>query len=123
MIINSGQVFIRNSIAVIQIFFHDENGVVVIPLEDSVKWDLTTKTDFDITPEVINDRKDVAADSASGLRVVLTGNDLDFLQQEYRDKRVNRVLTISYLYDSNNGSDLPGIIQYEFEIENVYNSV
>lgn len=120
MIIESEEVLVKNGTSILTILLKDENDVAVVPVSDSVKWNLINRPKYGETPTVINNRSNVAIASASTLNITLSGSDLSFLTTELSNKQVRRILIISYLYNSANGNNLSDKVQYEFKIENTY---
>lgn len=89
--------------------FTDEDGDAATPT--SITWSL-----FDDRGEVINSRSNVAvATPASSVNIVLTGDDLSI-----GSNGAYRQIVLSWVYDSDLGSDLVGRQVATFEIENIF---
>ncbi len=92
--------------------FTDEEGAAVVP-NSGLKWHLTN----DKGKIVINSRSDQAISSASSVSIVLSGDDLAFLND--RNDTEGRVLTIEGTYDGSLGVDLPLVAECIFTVYNM----
>lgn len=105
----------------IEVSFVDEEDVALTP--NTITWTLTNRPHRGLAPTVVNGREDVAvAVPSSTITVVLSGDDLTFLDDSGEDEQVlvERVFTVEYAYDSTLGSDLPGKAQYIFALERLF---
>lgn len=92
--------------------FKDANGEGVTP--SSATWTLT-----DTSGTVINSREAVAISSlAASVDVVLSGDDLA-ISSGFDGVAEERVLTVEYVYDSDEGTDLPGKGECRFFIDSL----
>jgi hypothetical protein len=90
--------------------FTDENGDPVIP--DSVAWSLV-----DSTGTVINSLADQSETPASTVTIVLSGDDLQLLDQSNASEL--RYLEISAVIDTDLGDNLPLKDRAEFKVINL----
>jgi len=88
--------------------FLDETGASVTP--SSATWTLTDRA---IPPNVINNRTAVTATPGTSIAVLLRGDDLALLPGG--DNR--RALLLEWVYDSSNGTGLPGKDVLYFEVQ------
>jgi hypothetical protein len=105
----------------IQVTFVDEDDVALIPT--AITWTLTNRPPRGEAPTVVNGREDESVSvPASVITVVLSGNDLSFLDSAGEDEAVlvERVFTVEYVYTSDLGSGLPGKAQYIFALERLF---
>ena len=84
---------------IIQATFKDEDDVAVIPNAGLI-WSLTDKDGT-----VINSREDVSIVSASTINIVLSGDDLQIVDQDCSEEE--RRVIVEGAYDGSLGSDLP----------------
>ena len=111
------EVFPEEGTRVISCSFTDEDGNAVTP--DSIAWTLTKRKKYQgDTASIINSREGVSETPASTIYIVLTGDDLALLTAEAEEAFVERVLSVSYVYDSTYGNNLTNKAQYVFRIEN-----
>lgn len=115
----ASETFPQKGVRTIPVTFTDEAGNLVIP--NSVFWTLTNRpSDWEETPVIVNSKELVeVTDLASIINITLEGNDLDFIAGE-TGSLVNRVLSVSYQYDSDLGDGLDDKIQYLFTVERMY---
>lgn len=106
MVETLSEVAVERSTYVVTISFYDEDDNPVVP--SSVTWTLTDEDGV-----VINDREDVVATPATSLEMVLSGLDLAVSGQV----TATRILTVSGVYDSDAGSDLPLRAHVRFSVE------
>lgn len=92
--------------------FSDETGSTVVP--SLVTWSLT-----DSEGNIINDRKDVVVGISSSVTIVLYGDDLKVLPNDNYERK----LTISAVYSSSLGDDLPLNDELTFYINDLVNIV
>lgn len=101
----------EKSTFIIVVSFKDEDGDAETPT--SVTWTLT-----DSDGNIINSRQDVSIAAASTINVVLSGDDLQIVNENVSSP-VSRILTIKAVYNSTLGNDLPLKEQIEFSINNL----
>jgi hypothetical protein len=90
--------------------FTDENSVAVVP--DSVTWSLV-----DDAGTVINSLTDQSESPAATVTIVLSGDDLQLLDQDNASEQ--RYLEISAVIDTDLGSNLPLKDRAEFKVINL----
>ena len=101
---------VEKSTFAVQCDFTDEDGDAVTP--DSVSWSLV-----DPDGNVINSLSDQSETPASSVTIVLSGDDLQLLNQYYDYE--TRYLEVSAVYDSDIGNNLPLKDRAEFRVINL----
>lgn len=115
------EVFPEKGVRIVQVVFKDEDGNVVVPNPNTIKWTLTDRpTKRGEVTSVINSRELVAIASASTVNIVLEGSDLALQSSESALEHVSRVLTVQYQYDSSLANNLDDKAEYIFQIRNMY---
>lgn len=103
---------IEGSTYAITVTFRDDEGALVVP--SSATWTLS-----DPCGDVINARDGIAIGSlASSVTVVLSGNDLDLVDD---DDTGERIFTVEAVYSSDLGNDLPMKSEVTFTITALVN--
>lgn len=118
----SSEPFPEEGVRGIKVEFKDDDGASVIPNSDTITWTLTDRVhDRNEVQNIINSRENVAETSATIIFITLSGDDLALQATELESAQVDRVLTISWAYNSTNlGNSITDKAQYIFTIENLY---
>ena len=103
----------EKSTFILTVAFTDENGSAVAP--ETLKWSLT-----DENGTAINSRTDVSVASPQASNsIVLSGDDLQILEDEANDRYAKRRFVAEATYDSDLGNDLPVNDAVAFVVENL----
>lgn len=115
------EIFPERATRGVEITFKDSDGNAVVP--NSASWSLTTAPSYRDQGVVINNRDSVSiAGLSSTITLVLSGADLQILNDEVEYKYVRRALLVEYNYDDPNlGNNVADKLQYIFRLENLYN--
>ena len=118
----SSEVFPEEGVRGIKVEFKDDDGTSVVPNSGTVKWTLTDRVhDRDSTQNIINSRENIVVTSAATIYITLSGADLALQASELDSAQVDRVLTVSWEYNSTNlGNNIVDNAQFIFSIENLY---
>ena len=116
----ASEAFPEKGIRGIQIDFMDTDGSPVVPT--AISWTLTTEPRAHrIGSEIINSRENVSVTPASSITIVLSGDDLQILDDEIAKRTAKRLLTVQWTYDSALlGDAVTDYFQYGFSIQNFH---
>lgn len=119
--IDHTEVFPERGTRGIKITFRDSNGDKVVP--NSASWSLTTAPSYRDQSVVINNRDSVNISGLSStITIIVSGADLQILNDEIEYKYVRRALLVEYNYDDSKlGNGVLDKLQYIFRVENLYN--
>lgn len=109
MIFYANETLLEKTTVIVTVSFLNELGGSLIPKANTIKWSL-----FGLDNRIVNARKDIAIDSAATINIVLTENDLSFLDGEVTTAK--RWLKIDYRYDSTYGDALLDSVIYIFSL-------
>lgn len=99
---------VERSTYVLTLTFTDSGGTAVTP--SAITWTLTRKD----TGAIVNEREDIdLTPVAGGTTLVLSGADLQVYSGDASDRRL---LTVEWTYDADEGNDLPGKDQIDFQV-------
>jgi len=115
------EVFPERGARGIKVTFKDSDGNTVVP--DSASYSLTTAPSYRDESVVINGRDSVSiAGLSSTITIIISGADLQILDDEVEYRYVRRALLVEYTYDDPNlGDGTSDKLQYIFRVENLYN--
>jgi len=115
------EVFPERGARGIKVTFKDSDGNTVVP--DSASYSLTTAPSYRDESVVINGRDGVSiAGLSSTITIIVSGADLQILDDEVEYRYVRRALLVEYTYDDPNlGDGTSDKLQYIFRVENLYN--
>lgn len=105
----------------VEVTFYDSDDNEVVP--NSANWSLTTAPSYRDQGVVVNNRDSVNISGLSStITIILSGADLQILNDETEYKYVRRALLVEYNYDDPNlGNNVSDKLQYIFRLENLYN--
>jgi len=115
------EVFPERGTRGIQITFKNSDGDEVVP--DSATYSLTTAPFYRDEAVVINGLDSINIGGLSStITIIVSGDDLQILNDEVEYKYVRRALLVEYIYDDPNlGTGVSDKLQYLFRVENLYN--